>query len=166
MRPSRRHRTGGFTLIELISVLVIMGVMAGLSAVRFFDRSAFDNSAFQSQTIEFLRFAQKAAIAQHAFVCVTFASQSITLTIGATNTCGSALANPAGGASATLSPGGGNAAAFSPKPTNFSFDCMGVPRSAGTGLCGDTAGVLSVTQTVQVANAAAITVEPQTGYVH
>ena len=171
MRPPLplSHNSSGFTMVELIVVMVIIGVLSATALPKFFDRSVFDNNGFHDQVIAALRYAQKEAIAQHGFVCVAFTSNSVTLTIGTTNSCGTALANPSGGSNYSLSPGSGSQASFSPTPSNFSFDCMGTPRTidaTGQGVCSNTSGVLTSSQTVQVQSAAAITVEMQTGYVH
>jgi hypothetical protein len=51
---------------------------------------------------------------------------------------------------------------------NISFDCLGRPNSiaVATGVCGNTLAVLTASRTVQVTNAASITIEAETGYVH
>jgi len=64
----------GFTMTELITVMVIVGIMAAMVAPRFFDKGTFDSRGFYDQVISTLRYAQKAAIAQHRRVCVTFPS--------------------------------------------------------------------------------------------
>ena len=168
MKPplSLQRSNSGFTLVELIVMMVIMGTLSAIAIPKFFDRSVFDNNGFHDQVVAALRYAQKEAIAQHGFVCVVFTSNSVTLTTGATNSCGTALANPSGGTSYSLSPSTGSQASFSPTPGNFSFDCMGIPRTTGQGTCTDATGVLTSSQAVYVQNAAAITVEMQTGYVH
>lgn len=157
------RRSSGFTLPELITVIVILGIIAAIALPRFFDASIFNKQGFRDQVIAALRYAQKEAIAQHGFVCVAFTSNSVTLTTGASNACGTPLANPAGGSSFTVQ---SSQASFSPVPTGFSFDCTGIPRTTGSGTCNDTAGVLAAAQSVQVQGATAITVEKETGFVH
>lgn len=66
----------GFTMIELITVMVIVGIMGAAIIPRFFDRNSFDSRGFYDQTISTLRFAQKIAIAQRRLVCVTFPTTS------------------------------------------------------------------------------------------
>lgn len=139
----------GFTLVELIAVLMIVGIVAAVAIPRFFDRNLFDSRSFYDQVIATLRYAQKAAIAEHGFVCVGYAANGITLTYGATAACGSNLTSPTGQTPYAITApngvtlGGGSA---------FSFDALGRPSAA---------------QSITVSGyAAAITVEAETGYVH
>ena len=157
------RRSFGFTLVELIAVMVIMGVLSAIAIPKFFERSVFDDNGFHDQVIAALRYAQKEAVAQHGFACVAFTLNSVTLTIGTVNTCGTTLINPAGGGAYVIQ---SSHSAFSTLPSNFNFDCLGIPRTYGMGTCNDILGVLSSAQTVQVQNTTAITVEMETGYVH
>ena len=138
----------GFTLVELVTVMVIAGVLAAVLAPRFFDNNIFQSRGFADQVQATLRYAQKTAIAQRRFVCVAFTSGSIALTIGSTNACGTPLVPPSGGASYSIA--APSNIAFSPTPTDFYFDATGKP-SIGTSV---------------VIGATAITVEAETGYVH
>ena len=139
----------GFTLVELITIMVIVGILAVAAMPRFFDRNTFESRGFYDQLISTLRYAQKAAVAQHRFVCVTFAANSITLTYGVTAACGSDLTGPTGAAPYTVTaPGGvtmsGGAA--------FNFNALGRPSAA---------------QSITVSGyTTAIVVEAETGYVH
>lgn len=140
-------RNSGFTVVELITVIVLVGILAAVAAPRFFDRGIFDSRGFHDQAIAALRYAQKSAIAQHRFVCVAITANNITLTQGATNACGSPLADPSGAASYSISaPSDVTIGAAS-----FSFDSLGTPSAA---------------QSIAVSGAATITVERETGYVH
>src|SRR5450759_2932408 len=71
----------GFTLVELIMVMVIVGILAVVVAPRFFDADVFKSRGFADQVQASLRYAQKAAIAQHRNVCVAMTASDITLTI-------------------------------------------------------------------------------------
>lgn len=154
----------GFTLIELVMVMVVLGILAAVAGPRIFNISALYARGFHDQTLAYLHFAQKTAVAQRRTVCVAFTSSSLTLTIAAaadTATCavGATLTGPQGETPVVLSARPG--VSFSAVPAAaFNFDALGQPVAAS--------GVaLSGTSVFQVAGASAsITVEPGTGYVH
>ena len=147
----------GFTIIELVMVLILVGILAVNALPRFFDRNTFDSRGFHDQTLAALRYAQKSAIAQRRNVCITFTSKSVTLTIasaaGASASCDKNLDNPAGSSPFTIT-GRTSGVVFQTVPTNFSFNALGQPQPNST-------------QTVQVSGVPyKITVEKETGYVH
>ncbi|MHB8471489.1 MAG: GspH/FimT family pseudopilin [Gammaproteobacteria bacterium] len=75
----------GFTLIELIIVIVITGILASVAAPRFFERTAFDERGYYEDTLAALRYAQKLAVASGCEVQVTITATSYTLNQHATN---------------------------------------------------------------------------------
>ncbi|OGS99706.1 MAG: hypothetical protein A3F73_08910 [Gallionellales bacterium RIFCSPLOWO2_12_FULL_59_22] len=142
-------------------IMVIVGILAAVAAPRFFDKSMFQSRGFADQVQATLRYAQKAAIAQHRVVCVAFdtGSVSVTLTIdsdaapdGACNVAPAGnLHSPAGDASYVITAPDGIAFG-TPSPTNFSFDALGRPSTG---------------QTLTIVGATGqIVVEAETGYVH
>lgn len=109
-----------FTIVLLITGMVITGVLTFKTGMYFAERYAHENRSFHDQVISTLRYAQKIAIAQNRFVCVAFGANSITLTQGKSASCGGILANPNGQASYSIT--SSHASFVSPQPRTFSFD--------------------------------------------
>ncbi len=58
-------RTGaspGYTLTELITVVVILGIIAAFTAPRFFDQVVFEERGFYEEVVAALRYGQKIAV--------------------------------------------------------------------------------------------------------
>lgn len=167
-RPMRniqmKQATLGFTLVELIMVIVLLGVMSVFVAPRLFNNQDFYAKGFHDETMAYLRFAQKSAIAQRRTVCVTFGSNSLTLqaaALAATSDCSTATAifrGPKGESPPLLTAKG--TVTYTTTPTALNFNGLGQPTtSAGA--------VLTAARTLQVNGAEkSITVEFDTGYVH
>ena len=146
----------GFTLVELIMVLVVVGVLAAAALPRFWDRQVFDSRGFFDQTLSILRYAQKSAIAERRTVCVAFTSTTVTLTIATaagSSVCGSNLASPDGASPFLVTAKPGVSFVVVPTvPVNFQFNPL---------------GQASIGQTILVTNASGnIVIEQDTGYVH
>jgi MSHA pilin protein MshC len=93
--PARLH--GGFTLVELVSVLIIMGIIAAVAMPRFFNKQPFDVRAFSDQAQSMMRYAQKLAVAQNRDVHVRLNGTSIAFcftAFAADGTCASQVPAP------------------------------------------------------------------------
>lgn len=145
----------GFTLIELIMVVVILGVLAVFMAPKLIDSNSFSGRGFHDETSALLRFGQKTAIAQRRTVCVNIAATGVTMTMFANNpaptSCAAATALQAPPLALPFTPKGGTG--LSATPSSFQFTPLGST---------DQASAIAIT----VANSTPITVESATGYVH
>jgi len=63
LRPSERPQNSGFTLVELVIILVILGIIGGMAVGRFSDLDSFHARGFFDETLGALRYAQKLAVA-------------------------------------------------------------------------------------------------------
>lgn len=111
----------GFTLVELIVTMIVVGILAVTILPRLADRGAFDARGFRDGTLSVLRYAQKSAVAQRRRVCVTFGAGAVNLRIASVwgGACNRDLAGPDGTAPyLILAPA---TSGFVVQPADFSF---------------------------------------------
>ncbi|WP_198263215.1 pilus assembly FimT family protein [sulfur-oxidizing endosymbiont of Gigantopelta aegis] len=58
-RNNELTRNQGFTLVELVTVIIIVGIMASVGAAKFFSQSSFQDSQYHQEIISAFRYAQK-----------------------------------------------------------------------------------------------------------
>lgn len=100
------RRSDGFTLVELIVVMVLLGILAVTVLPRLSSTAAFDEAGFHSEVVAALRYAQKSAVSHRRLVCAALTTTTVTLQIAATNpaaACGTALLRAPNGADAFAS---------------------------------------------------------------
>src|SRR3954469_18765531 len=116
----------GFTLVELVTIMIVVGILAAFAVPRFMDRTGFESRGLYDQAQAIVRYAQKIAIAQRQsppkpaiFVVITASQIRICYDGG----CATPVIDPtSGGALHVNAP---NAVTLS--PTSFSFDGSGAP---------------------------------------
>lgn len=169
-RMNRRSsaRMAGFTLVELITVMILIGILAVVAIPRMLDHT-FDERGFHDAAKAALQHARHVAVASRHFVCATVTAGTgpagvVALRMDATApesvaavNCTAAIALP--------SPGRGCAAAnevCAPNGVTLGgssviFDPLGRSVTAPN--------VLAAVVNLTVSNQADITIQPETGYV-
>jgi len=84
---TRRTRAAGFTMVELIAVMVIIGALAAIGIPRLVGDKSSEAAIFGDQVVSGLRRAQKIAMGHRRVVCATIDAKSVVLRV---NDCGSA----------------------------------------------------------------------------
>lgn len=160
MRPQ-----AGFTLAELIIVMMVIGILAVVAVPRMFDMDQFSARGTRDFVGAALRYAQKSAIAMRRNVCVTVSASQVSVTYasnsGADQSCasGNAVLNPGNNRAYSHADNALHGNAPVSTPVSVIFDAMGRPLSAPS-TPRTSALTISVT-----GHAAPLTIEPETGIV-
>jgi MSHA pilin protein MshC len=157
------HPHRGFTFTELVVVLLVIGILSVVAIASLRNMSAFQERGEYDEVMSAVQYARKSAIARRRHVCVTAASNSLSLTISPTapevtgalgnGACPLASALPFPAADAGC--GAANqtclqATSVTSAPASFVFDPLGGTPS---------------TVTLTVSGFSPITVEAETGHV-
>ncbi len=90
------NKEHGFTIVELILVIVIIGILAAVVGPRFFTRSNFDERFYFEEALSAIRYAQKVAVASGCLVKVTVNSDGYKLEYGKGACSGAVIEDPSG----------------------------------------------------------------------
>lgn len=147
----------GFTLVELITVITVIGILAAVSGPKFIGNDVFEVSGAQATLLSALRYAQKTAVAQRTTVYVNMNTASRSLCLGYTSNCNSAVVDPVtqSAYSKTLS----SYVAVVASNSHLGFDGLGRPVPN----IGSTYRIKNIADTSQPDRV--ITIEAETGYV-
>lgn len=168
----------GFTLVELIAVIVIVGILGTFAGARFMGSSSFDSVAFADQSAALLRYGQKVAIAQSRNVYARVQANGVALCYDAACSAGARVRAPGDANSNTEKTQAAcndvawaceappSQVTITPLPM-FYFDALGKPFLASDSP--PTAVSNFATQSITVKagpSARQIVIEMETGYVH
>jgi MSHA pilin protein MshC len=170
MRPGRRRRwengvdrrrQSGFTLTELVVVIIVTAILAVVVGARFLSRSAFEARGYFDQSQALVRYAQKAAIAQRRTVLISVSGGVLSACFddnsdGDCSDPGEApVQSPGSGSALSIAPPAG--VSFGLAPSAFRFDGLGRPSPDGQ---------YTLSVSVSGEGVRNFTVERETGYVH
>jgi MSHA pilin protein MshC len=167
MRHGRlaRSTASGFTLTEIVVVMVIIGVLAVLMLPKLTGIGVVQQRADYDKLTSAVQFARKSAIARRRYACVAISANAVTLTVDG---------NPP---ESTATPFGGTCpfATTLPLPTPDK-DCNGSTNqtcvktislsSSAASFQFDPLGRASTTVTITVTGFPSVKVESETGLVH
>jgi MSHA pilin protein MshC len=168
----------GFTMIELVLVIVLVGILGAVATARYVDNARFDAAAYAEQTRTMLRYGQKVAVAQHRPVFVVFSNKRIALCFDAACSNANRLLAPGGANSGSRATAANCAAATwycegtpdslayalqGANAGNFFFDALGQPFAVTVGTPALAALVVRITGDGLNRD---VTVSPETGYVY
>lgn len=128
----------GFTLVELVLTLVIIGILAAVVGPRFFDRRVFDERLFFEETVSAVRYAQKLALASGCLTQISLGAGGYQLRRAANCTSGAYSAEVQGPDGQIPFANTDLPAGVSVSATNFPvvFDSLGRPSSAASATIG------------------------------
>src|SRR5258706_7114390 len=129
LTPPLRLSSGGFTMVELVVVMILVGILAVVAMPKMASINFYNTVGFADRVMGSIRYAQKQAIAKRRNVCVsinatgslvsfTFASAA-----GVAAPCDSNLTRPAGQNPYVVTPER-TGAAISPVSLVFAFDAL------------------------------------------
>ncbi|HYM34276.1 MAG TPA: prepilin-type N-terminal cleavage/methylation domain-containing protein, partial [Steroidobacteraceae bacterium] len=81
----------GYTLVELVAVIVILVIVAAIVGPKFFGTQVFSERGYADELASAMRYAQKIAVASgcNTRFAVTLAGYSVTQQVASGNTCNS-----------------------------------------------------------------------------
>ena len=160
---SRPRRLRGFTTVELVITIVLIGILAAVAMPRMNLIGGFDEVGFRDQVVAALEFARKTAVAQRRCVQVSLSGSTLSFRIANDVPEGANATNFSGALGRDLILPGSNGGQISPRASGTTIT-DGPPNLVFHPL-GKTSDSSSVTYTIHGESDHVITVDYGTGYV-
>ena len=130
MSDLRATRSHGFTLVELVIVISLMGILGAIAASRMLTSQGFASRGFYDEAQAVVRYAQKTAIAWHRTIVVCVAADNVSAISNTDCNAPTYVPHPLD-ASKPLKSTAPSGVTLSPTGS-FSFDSGGRPSVPGT----------------------------------
>ncbi len=152
------NKQAGFTLVELVMVIIMLGILSATALPKFFEKNSFAEKAFFDDTLNAIRYAQKLAVATGCSVKVSIAADQYSL-------------HRQGNSTSTACPGGSTYALDVPHPSfgtsNYSGSEAGISlTSSVASFVFNSLGTASTNVTLTVNATRTISVIAETGFVY
>jgi MSHA pilin protein MshC len=148
----------GFTIVELIAVIMIIGIISSVAAPKFIGNDAFAARGAHGTLITSLRLAQKTAIAQRTTVFANINSATRVICLGYDAACNTPVIDPATQTAYTQTV---------PATVNITTTLSPIQfTSSGKESANNTVTLTVQNNVVAGAYMRNITIEADTGYVH
>lgn len=156
----RRRGSAGFTMPELVIVMVVSGILAAYAVPKMSGILGIRDDNWRDEVVTALRYAQKSAVARRRLVCVDIAATTVTIKAAVANPAVACTVDVTGpdGAVPFATAGNSSAATAVAPPGTIFFQPDGRVTSDGT-------GATAATRTVSMSAVSSVTVYGETGHV-